>query len=63
VRRDLRFKDVLAAVRHGLWIVAGGVLLIRLAPSWYARLYRAARFLRRRRERRLGARWRGLSHA
>ncbi|MFI5911438.1 glycosyltransferase family 2 protein [Dactylosporangium sp. NPDC051541] len=40
-----------------------GALLIRTAPSWYARLYRAARFLKRRRERRVGARWRGLSHA
>nr|BFE65775.1 hypothetical protein GCM10020063_103010 [Dactylosporangium thailandense] len=63
VRRDLRFKDVLAAVRHGLWVVAAGVLLILLAPGWYARLYRAAHLLKRRRERRLGARWRELAHA
>ncbi|MFB9412117.1 glycosyltransferase family 2 protein [Dactylosporangium matsuzakiense] len=63
VRRDLHFKDIFACVRHRLWLVALSVLLIRLAPTWYARLYRAARFLRRRRERRLGARWRGLSHA
>ncbi|WP_433050331.1 glycosyltransferase family 2 protein [Dactylosporangium sp. CS-033363] len=63
VRRDLRFKDVFASVRHGLWIVAAGVLLILVAPGWYARIYRAARFLKRRRERRLGGRWRGLSHA
>jgi hypothetical protein len=38
VRRDLRFADVVAAVRQQLWLVAISVLLVLLAPGWYARL-------------------------
>jgi GT2 family glycosyltransferase len=45
VRRDLRLADAVAAARHRLWLVAAGVLLILAAPAWYARLYRAARYV------------------
>lgn len=43
VRRDLRPADAWTALRHRQPVLAAGVLLIRLAPALYVRLYRAAR--------------------
>lgn len=43
VRRGLRPRDAWTALRHRQPVLAAGVLLIRLAPALYVRLYRAAR--------------------
>jgi hypothetical protein len=62
-RRGLHPRDAWAALRHRQPALAAAVLLIRLAPALYVRLYRAARVADRHRRDRLGRPWRGEAAA
>ncbi|MDG6102210.1 glycosyltransferase family 2 protein [Dactylosporangium aurantiacum] len=62
-RRAVRPRDAWTALRHRQPLLAAGVLLIRLAPALYVRLYRAARAADRHRDDRRGRPWRDAAAA
>lgn len=63
LRRRIRLWDSALAARHGLYVVAVGTALIKLAPGAYLSLYRLLRPVKRRRELRGGHAWKAAAAA